>query len=237
MSGQAGLLASAGLTLRDLGVLNAALYWADRVLAACTRGYVRIRRYVFVVQPLQRRMRPQRPGDAKFVVRRFAAGDPVEKHFPVPAEVIRRRLAQGSTCLIAELNGEFAGYIWLHAGPYPEDEVRCIFEPWPTQRVSWDFDLYIVPHLRATRAFGRLWEAAEQDLLARGFTHSASRISAYNVMSIRSHLRSGATISGSATFITVGRYQLTIAPGASANRVSLTTNPVSPHIRVCSQVN
>lgn len=232
-----GLLGSAASTLRELGALDATLYWTDRVLSRLTRGWLRIRRYIFVVQPLrQPALRKGRP-DTKLVVRSFVAGDPVQRHFPVPADVIRRRLEQGSTCLVAELNGDFAGYIWLHAGLYWEDEVRCIFEPWPAQRVSWDFDIYIVPHLRATRTFGRLWQAAEQHLLSRGFTHSASRISAYNVVSIRSHVRSGATISGSATFITLGRWQVTIAPGTAARVVSFTSDAVPPHLRICGQLN
>jgi len=221
-------LSSAAKTLRDLGARHAALYWLDKVVATPTRGGVRLRHYLFVTQRLK-----QRPAatDANFVVRPLVGDDPVTAQFPVSAAVVRRRLEQGSTCLVASLDGHFAGYLWFHLGPYQEDEVRCRFVPWPAGRVAWDFDVYIVPRLRATRAFSRLWQAAERQLLGLGTTHSASRIASYNAASVRSHLRSGAVVSGSAIFLTIGRAQIMIAPGGVPRSTSCTWTS-EPELRV-----
>jgi hypothetical protein len=125
--------------------------------------------------------------------------------------VIRRRLGAGARCLVAEVGGRFAGYIWLQTGQYEEDEVRCTFEPWPANRVCWDFDVYVVPSYRGTRTFGRLWTAAGAMLSTEGFTHSASRISAFNVQSQRAHSRAGARVVGSATFVVAGKRQWMLA--------------------------
>lgn len=200
----------------------------DKVVALASGGRVRLRHYIFVTQPLKQRPAPP---PANFAVRVLAGDDAVQAQFPVPAAVLRRRLEQGSTCLVANLDGEFAGYLWLHLGPYQEDEVRCRFVPWPAERVAWDFDVYVVPRFRGTRAFSRLWQAAERHLLALGITHSASRIASYNAVSLRSHVRSGAVVSGSAIFITIGRAQIMIAPGGIP-RVTSCTWTAEPELRI-----
>ncbi len=221
-------LTSAAKTVHDLGARYAALYWLDRVLAIASRGHVRLRHYVFVTQPLKQRAVA---AETSFSVRPLASDHPVQQ-FPVSAAEVQRRLQQGSTCLVATSDGEFAGYLWLHLGAYPEDEVRCRFLPWPSERVAWDFDVYIVPRFRATRAFSRLWQATERHLTALGITHSASRISSYNAVSLRSHLRSGAVVTGSAIFVTIGRAQIMIAPGGVPRSTSLTWRS-APELRIC----
>lgn len=204
------LFSSLAITLNELGAKDASLYWTDRLLEKIFGGFLRVRRYAFVCQPL-RTGAAQRAGKSSLTVRQFASDDPVRARFPVPSAVIDQRIQQGSICFVAEMDGQFAGYIWLHFGPYHEDEVACVFEPTPPERICWDFDVYVAPTFRATRTFIRLWQAAEEHLRARGYTHSASRISTYNAMSMRSHARSGAIVVGTALFVTLGRRQLTIA--------------------------
>jgi GNAT superfamily N-acetyltransferase len=224
------LFASIPATLKDLGLLNALLYWADRLSDACSGGKFRVRRYLFVVQALQSSP-GGRAGGGTLAIRPLLAEDIGAIRFPVADQEIRRRLAQGSMCLLAEITGQFAGYIWLHVGAYPEDEVRCHFEPWPAERVCWDFDVYVEPRFRATRTFLRLWQAAAQHLQPRGFTHSASRISSSNAASLRAHLRSGAVICGSATFVTLGGKQVVIAPRGTPKSLYVSNDSV-PQLRV-----
>lgn len=222
-----GWLSSARKTVCELGPRYAALYWLDKIIAIGSRGRVRLRHYLFVTQPLQTRAAAT---ETAFSIRLLDSAHPLHE-FPVSAAEIQRRLRQGSTCLVATSHDQFAGYLWLHLGPFHEDEVRCRFVPWPSERVAWDFDVYIAPRFRATRAFSRLWQAAERHLLARGITHSASRISSYNAVSLRSHLRSGALVRGSAIFLTIGRAQLMIAPGGVPRATSWTWS-AEPELRV-----
>lgn len=186
----------------ELGVRSALAYIADRVVEKISRGTVRVRRYVLFVQPLTSTGMRIPPNMRVY---------PLDQDFeqlplPVPAHVIAKRLAQGSRCYVLEIGGKFAGYAWFQPGPYDEDEVRCTFLPRPAS-VVWDYDIYIVPEYRRTRAFAALWELSGQRLREAGFTHTASRIAGYNSASIRSHKRLGAREVSAALFVTVGAWQ------------------------------
>ncbi len=202
---------------KELGLGNALLYAADRVLS---KAGVRVRRYLFVVQPLPNGA----PARGTRTVRELQPDDIGRLPFPVGPDVIRRRLAQGSLCLVLEIGGVFAGYGWFHCGPYDEDEVRCRFIP---DRMVWDYDIYIVPRYRGTRAFATLWNVAGARMRALGYTHTASRISAYNSASIRSHASLGGRVVGSAVFVSCAGLELLL----SRARIAL-TRAARPEIRL-----
>lgn len=197
----------------ELGVRNALAYLADRVLSKATAGMVRVRRYLFFVQPL---------ADVRVRVPENMHLDTLPIDFeslplPVAAQVIRQRLSHGAKCFVLRIRGEFAGYAWFQDRAYQEDEVRCEFIPNP-ESVIWDYDIYIVPKYRSTRAFAVLWQLAGARLREKGFTHTASRIAGYNSASIRSHARLGARQVGSAVFVTCGPWQLMLHRGLSLTR-------------------
>lgn len=129
---------------------------------------------------------------------------------PRPEVVIKDRYDQGAVCLAAYNKEQFSGCLWYIEKQYREDEVRCLYKYSPDQAV-WDFDVYVVPKFRLSPVFLKLWDQAAKQLLEQGYTWSLSRISAFNATSLSSHTRMGAEIVGSAHFICLGQFQLTIA--------------------------
>jgi hypothetical protein len=196
----------------ELGLLSAALYWFGRALVAVSGGAINLRHYVFVAQPLQPFL--QRAGAAQGTsISEIGVDDLGDLQAPVPASELWRRLRQGSLGLRADIRSTFAGYLWLHTGPFPEDEVECWFEPSPAATSAWDFDAYVVPEFRATRVFQRLWQSAAVSLERRKVTHSFSRIAGSNLPSLRVHARSGAFYCGEAAFLQFGRRHVALCWG------------------------
>lgn len=207
----------------ELGVPSALAYLSDRVLSKLSGGIVHVRRYLFFVQPL---------GDLKVRVPQNMRVIPLPQDFeslplPVSRQVVRQRLKQGSRCFVLQIGEEFAGYAWFQDRAYNEDEVRCTFAPRPRATVIWDYDIYIAPKFRATRAFAVLWQLAGAALRESGFTHTASRIAGYNSASIRSHVRLGAQRVGSAVFLTCGQWQVMLHRGVSVTREGVPSIHVS----------
>ena len=197
--------------VRELGVVNACLYVADRFLRAVSRGRVRLHKYYFMQQPVPAgSWLPPRRG-ASIEVRALHADDPALAAFPRPARAYPYRFGQGAVCLAAFKSGLPAGFLWFTVGPYDEDEVRCRFMPLPEGQAAWDFDVYVAPEHRTGPVFLRLWDEANRLLRREAVACSFSRVSAFNALSVASHSRMGATRIGAATFLSVGRWQASAA--------------------------
>ena len=197
--------------MRRLGWLNGCLYALDRLLAAISRGQLRLHKYYFVAQPIaQKRWLPPHRG-ATLEVRQVTESDPILKEFPRPAWAIPYRFKQGAICLAELKAGKFIGFLWFTLGPYQEDEVRCRYAPLPPGESAWDFDVYLHPEHRNGIAFLKLWDEANSFLGARKVRWSLSRISAFNRTSLLSHARMGAKRIGTATFLSVGSFQICAA--------------------------
>jgi hypothetical protein len=197
--------------VRLLGLGNGLLYCAERVLAVATRGRCRLYKYYFFAQPV-----PEEPrrgaisGTSRTRVRQATEATDIGRSFSRPPEIIARRLQDGAMCLVAERDGEPVGFIWLKLDGYDEDEVRCQYRLEPTGRVAWDFDAFIVPRFRMTRAFVLLWDAAFECLRERGCRWSISRISAFNPGSLSAQRRLGADLLHTGVFLALGPAQLTL---------------------------
>ena len=76
---------------------------------------------------------------------------------------------------------------------------------------AWDFDVYVAPAYRLSRAFGRLWDAANEELRSEGVRWCHSRISAFNLSSIAVHEKLGARQVGWAGFLCLGGFQLMVS--------------------------
>jgi hypothetical protein len=111
---------------------------------------------------------------------------------------------------VAENAGNLVGFIWIRLDRYEEDEVRCDYLLDPVGELAWDFDAYVAPEFRMSRAFVQLWEAANEFLRRRGYHWTASRISAFNPASLASHRRFGAEHRHTALFLAVGPVQLAL---------------------------
>lgn len=190
------------------GTLVYVLLRATRRLRA---GRLRMVQYHLVAQPVARTpLLPGRPATGlriEHIDKDHPRAAQLAMSTPRGPEVIRRRLANGAHCFAAFKDEALLGFLWLQHGPYPEDEVRCLFRPEPAGRAAWDFDVWVHPAHRASRLFLRLWDAAFADLRERGIEWTMSRVNTYNPDSLRAHTRLGAVVLGTATFYLAGSRQ------------------------------
>lgn len=195
----------------QLGAANGSLYLLARVLSRISGNRIRLIRYLLMAQPVPDAAATNNRLTSSSSIREVKADDPVVAQFPRPSHVIAKRFADGATCLVAEIKGRFAGFIWLAHGGYDEDEVRCRYEFTRPEISVWDYDVYVEPQFRLGRTFMRLWDAANSKLAARGIAWSFSRISTFNPNSLAVHRRMGACRLFSATFLSLGPIQITFA--------------------------
>lgn len=203
-----GILVRLRHHFNSLGALDGSLYLLDQLLQRASTGRVRVLRYQVVAQPLSTGSALR--SDSKTVIAPVDETHPMVVEFPRPPAVISQRFAQGAQCLMANVAGQFAGYLWWQHNQYDEDEVRCQFVLAQPARSVWDFDVYVVPRFRMGRTMARLWQAAEAHLQQQGVTWSCSRISCYNAESLGAHSRLGARAVASATFLVAGPLQLSL---------------------------
>lgn len=197
--------------IRQLGTLDALLYFIARALERLSRGHVRLVGYYLVAQPVSgKRLLPAGRGET-IRVREVTAAEAESMAFPRPRDVIRRRFRQGAICLGAFSGATLVGFIWLASGPYEEDEVRCWFQPEPGRVAAWDFDVYVDPAFRIGPAFARLWDTANEFMRARGIRWTMSRISIFNAASVRAHKRLNARVMARATFLVLGGVQVALS--------------------------
>lgn len=200
------VLAAIKRTFRELGPLDAVLYYLSEVMLRASGRRARIVRYCLVAQPVPESPLLSRP-DANTLIRRILSGDPLISAFPRAPEIIDMRLARGDICLAATVKGQFAGFLWIAFNAYDEDEVRCRYDL-VGKDISWDYDVHVEPAFRLGRTFLRLWDAANELLRDNGIRWSISRISAFNTTSLNSHARLGTRLLGKASFVVLGPLQL-----------------------------
>jgi hypothetical protein len=198
-------------TIDQLGWLNGCLYLVDRCFTIIASGRMHLHKYYFVAQPVaeKRWLSPRR--GATLEVRQIDETDPIIKMFPRPEWAIPYRFRQGAVCLAESKAGHLVGFLWFTIGPYQEDEVRCRYVPLPAGTAAWDFDVYVHPEHRNGIAFLKLWDEANSFLSAHDVRWSLSRISAFNSNSMLSHAKMGAKRIGTATFLSIGSCQLSVA--------------------------
>jgi hypothetical protein len=204
----AGVISSFREYLVSLGPVNTFLYALSRVIESGTRFRCRLFKYYFVAQPVPPDLTstPFRKSSTQIY---FASpGMAIIDKFPRPPEVIARRFKDGAVCIVAEQAGKLVGFLWIKSGSYDEDEVRCTYVLEPPEKLVWDFDVYIAPEFRFSRAFAQLWAAAHCFLRERGCQWSISRISAFNANSLDSHKRLGIVRLATGVFAKIGPIQL-----------------------------
>lgn len=229
-----GRLAGLREHLRQLGAVDGSLYLANAVLRRATGGRSHIIKYDLMVQPVRREplLPPHRGGNIR--IHEAGREDPLlTEAASRPVETLHTRFDAGARCLVASIDGEFAGFLWFQDGDYAEDEVRCIFRPEPPGAAVWDFDVYVAPRHRLSPVFLKLWDEANRRLQADGVSHACSRISAFNAASRAAHGRLGAVRAGWALFVCIGWCQFASASsgpvlhasGAGASRPLIRVPP------------
>lgn len=193
----------------ELGRINGLLYVIN-CLTEKLRGQRFIYRYMLVAQPVRQQPLLAFHRGRSVVVRQVFPRETTLCRLPVTADTLERRFKQGGICLGAFSKGVLIGCIWLCFAPYDEDEVRCRFIPMPEGKAAWDFDVYLDPEYRSSYALARMWDEANAYLRQRNVEWSFSRISAFNPGSLHAHQRLGAEHLGTATYIRLGDWQLTV---------------------------
>lgn len=185
------------------------LYRLHRLLQKLSGHRASLHVYLFCAQPLGTDELRKVRDDASTRVLHVGPEAAVLKEFPRPLNVLAQRFAAGATCFTVFVKEQFAGHLWLASKHYDEDEVRCRYVL-PDAATVWDYDVYIAPAFRATRAMARLWKGVDTVLHAQGIKWSASRISLYNPASVQTHERLGAQHLCTGAFLTLGALQFSL---------------------------
>lgn len=203
-------LSSIRETFASLGWADGSLALTARALDRASRGRCKIYKYLFVAQPVPSAPLAPPIETSKTRIYRAVPGDGIIAAFPRPPHVIARRFADGALCLVAERGQRLAGFLWIQRDRYCEDEVRCDYLLDPPALLAWDFDAWVAPEHRMSRAFAQLWDAANRYLRAEGCRFTVSRISAFNAASLAAHRRLGIVRVATGTFIVIGPFQLAL---------------------------
>jgi hypothetical protein len=209
--------------IQYLGWSNGLLYMTSRAMEALSRGAARIIKYRFVAQPVPNHMLAPASDASSTEIYCIAAADPLVQRFPRPKHVVAKRFADGAICFVAVKADTLVGFIWIKQNSYMEDEVRCLYVLDPPGAAAWDFDVWVAPEYRLTRAFARLWDTANAFLREQGYRWSISRISAFNPGSLAAHRRLGLTHLHTGLFLLLGPVQLAVL--SCAPYVHLSTSP------------
>lgn len=191
--------------VNELGAGTAILYCLHRLFAA-SRLPVSLYSYRLVVQPVSAEPHLTKTRLESFVCRKMGEGDLAFADAGLEPDLCSARFQQGAVCYGLFRNGTLCAWLWLVPGAYEEDEVRCRFEL--SQDMMWDFDVMVLPKFQMGFAFAALWDCVNTELSSQGINWCASRISAFNMPSRRSHQRLGAVDMGWMLFVAVGPVQV-----------------------------
>ena len=195
---------------REFGPVVGLLYAIDRVLSRLS-VHLRLYAYEFGVQPIF--VKPLLPASMRrqLAIREIKGDDPEIALMPVRPEVIAQRLRRNATCLGAFREASFVGYMWLCGPTYDEDEVRCTYSVSPVDQAVFDFDFYLFPEHRLGLGFAALWDGANEFLTRRGVRYTFSRMTRFNLATLRAHHRLGWRPVGRAIFLRAWQLELMCA--------------------------
>jgi L-amino acid N-acyltransferase YncA len=196
--------------VRSLGWTDTVWFIVDALLQRLSRGTARLTKFYFVAQPVvAARSPPARAANTGTRMYVAADADAIIRQAPRPEATIRSRFEQRARCVVAERNGELAGFIWLCPDQYTEDAVRCVYRWTPAEVAVWDFDVFIGPQFRMGRLFSRLWQHAHALLAEEGVRWTVSCINAFNPGSLTAHRKLGARVMADGLFFRFGSVQVT----------------------------
>lgn len=194
----------------ELGWFTGSMYVAAIALRRFC-PFFSIEKYYVVAQPVAgKRLLPEKWGRSITVL--MIAGDhPLISQLPRPHQEIVRRFAGGAVCFLATREGRVIGHLWITQAPYREPVHRCEFVPQPPDRTAWDFDMWIAPDERLGLAFARLWDQCNSYLQERGVAWTCSRVSAFNLASLKAHARLGMRVRHALIYLCAGSIELLLA--------------------------
>ncbi len=195
---------------REFGLGLGMLYLLHRALSKLSPSWG-IYPYAFVMQPVPTK---------SLLPAAMAKGGGIEGLYPgsprlteatLPSAVAAARFARGDAGIAALRKGQCLGYAWWATESYLESEVNCLFEWTQDPRAVFDFDVFVRPEHRMGLGFMAVWDGLLQELRGAGIQYSFSRISRFNLSSMRAHTRLGARPIGQVSFLRVGRILLALS--------------------------
>ena len=195
---------------RTLGWADALWFILASLLRLVSFGSVRLIKYYFVAQPVSGRAAGAARPHGKTRLSVVQGVNDIIRQAPRPEATLLQRFDQRARCVLAECDGELAGFIWLCPNRYREDEVRGVYRWTPVQTAVWDFDVFVAPPFRMGRLFSQLWAYAHALLQTEGVRWTLSRIDAFNAGSRAAHRRLGAVDLARGCFLRFGRFQIAL---------------------------
>lgn len=195
---------------QELGLVAMTLYLVDRLLRRINANFG-LYYYHIVAQPIVSRARLPPSRGKSFNFRTLSDPESILESLNRPPEVILKRFAQGSQCLIATKNDSLVGCIWFVRGAYSEDEVRVDYVLPENGSCVWDFDVFVAESERMGFLFAKQWDVFDAMLRPHGVHYTVSRINAFNQRSIASHRSLGAVGCGRALFLKLGAAQVMLS--------------------------
>ena len=195
---------------KELGAITGIWYVLDKLLRAITKsGFVR--RYYIVAQPINVDSIGAKKPPSNILLKTLTneCHDIIDQ-MPRDNTLLHQRLSEGSFCFYTTKEAKLSGMLWFRKHVYYEDEVSCVYKLSPSDSVVWDFDVFIDKKYRIGVLFYKLWNEAMARLLADDIKYTISRISAFNVNSLRSHQRLGESVMGVVTFVVIKNHQITL---------------------------
>jgi hypothetical protein len=212
------MLSSLRTKTRMFGIADTLWLALDKVLRRLSLGAVQLVKYYVVAQPVRVAGIHSASNFRMYVTESI---DDIIAQAPRPQQTLLDRFAQQSRCVVAECDGQLAGFIWLCPNSYREDVLRCVYTWVPSPTAVWDYDVYIAPAFRMGRLFARLWAYAHALLAAENVGWTLSRIDAFNPGSLAAHRRLGALTLARLWFLTIGRMQVTFSTTAPLCHLSM----------------
>jgi hypothetical protein len=170
-----------------------------------------IGKYYVVAQPVSaRRLLPENRGKNVLILQ-IDRDHPLISGLPRPRDEIVRRFAGGALCFLATRQDRIIGHLWITQSLYREPFHRCEVAPKPLGRTAWDFDMWIAPDERLGLAFARLWDQCNSYLRERGVAWTCSRVSAFNLATLKAHERLGMRVMHTLVYLGAGPVELLMA--------------------------
>jgi hypothetical protein len=195
---------------RTLGWVDALWFIIASLLRLASFGSVRLIKYYFVAQPVRLRAPGTAQAHGKTRLSVVQGVNDIIRQAPRPEATLLQRFEQRARCVLAERDGQLAGFIWLCPNRYSEDEVRGVYCWTPVQIAVWDFDVFVAPPFRMGRLFSQLWAYSHALLQPEGVRWTLSRIDAFNAGSLAAHRRLGAVVLARGCFLRFGRFQIAL---------------------------
>lgn len=208
---------------REFGAMGI-LYLADRAMSSISPR-LRVIVYDLMVQPIPSGSGLPLLGKSQITVRAIGRDDMALDRMPLSRDTIQSRFDQGASCLGAFLREQLIAYMWFCESRYDEDEVRCRYRLTPSEQSVFDYDFYIFPEHRMSRAFLALWSGANQTLHQRGILYTFSRVTRFNLASRKAHSHLGARRIGKVVVVRVARAELLMATVSPYFRLSFVGRP------------